>query len=55
MVAFLVLLYTVYLAAVVVFGILLRVGIFPGPSPVGMTIVPAAIAGVACSGWRWCR
>ncbi len=50
MVAFLVLLYTVYLVAVVVFGIGLRVGIFPGPSPVGMTIVPAAIAGVALIG-----
>jgi uncharacterized protein (TIRG00374 family) len=47
MVAFLVLLYTVYLAALVVCGIFLRVGLFPGPSPVGMTIVPAAIAGSA--------
>ena len=47
MVAFLVLLYTVYLLAVLVCGILLRVGLFPGASPVGMTIVPAAIAGVA--------
>ena len=40
MVAFLVLLYTVYLVALVVCGIFLRVGLFPGPSPVGMTIVP---------------
>ncbi len=47
MVAFLVLLYTVYLVALVVTGIFLRIGLFPGPSPVGMTIVPAAIAGVA--------
>ena len=47
MVAFLVLLYTVYLAALVICGILLRVGLFPGSSPVGMTIVPAALAGVA--------
>jgi uncharacterized protein (TIRG00374 family) len=47
MVAFLVLLYTIYLGALVVCGILLRVGIFPGPSPVGMTIVPAALAGLA--------
>jgi uncharacterized protein (TIRG00374 family) len=47
MVAFLVLLYTVYLLALVICGILLRVGLFPGPSPVGMTIVPAALAGVA--------
>ena len=45
MVAFLVLLYTVYLLALVVCGIFLRVGLFPGPSPVGMTIVPAALAG----------
>jgi uncharacterized protein (TIRG00374 family) len=47
MVAFLVLLYTVYLLALVVCGIFLRVGLFPGPSPVGMTIVPAALAGTA--------
>ena len=47
MVAFLVLLYTIYLGALVVTGIFLRVGLFPGPSPVGMTIVPAALAGVA--------
>ncbi len=47
MVAFLVLLYTVYLGALVVCGILLRVGVFPGPAPVSMTIVPAAIAGIA--------
>jgi uncharacterized protein (TIRG00374 family) len=45
MVAFLVLLYTIYLLAVVVCGIFLRVGLFPGPSPVGMTIVAASIAG----------
>jgi uncharacterized protein (TIRG00374 family) len=47
MVAFLVLLYTVYLSALVVCGLFLRIGLFPGPSPVGMTIVPAALAGVA--------
>ena len=47
MVAFLVLLYTMYLGALVVCGIFLRVGLFSGPSPVGMTIVPAALAGVA--------
>jgi putative heme transporter len=47
MVAFLVLLYTIYLGALVVCGIFLRVGLFPGPSPVGMTIVPAALAGIA--------
>jgi len=47
MVAFLALQYSVYLLALVICGIGLRVGIFNGSSPVGMTIVPAAIAGVA--------
>jgi uncharacterized protein (TIRG00374 family) len=47
MVAFLVLLYTVYLSALVVCGVGLRVGLFPGPRPVGMTIVPAGLAGAA--------
>jgi uncharacterized protein (TIRG00374 family) len=46
MVAFLVLLYAVYMATLLVCGIFLRVGLFPGSSPVGMTIVPAAFAGV---------
>jgi len=45
MVAFLVLLYAVYLFALVVFGILLRVGVLPGPSPLALTIIPAAVAG----------
>lgn len=45
MVAFLVLTYSVYLAALIVFGILLRTGVLPGEDPVGGTIVPAAIAG----------
>jgi uncharacterized protein (TIRG00374 family) len=45
MVAFLVLTYAFYLGALVLCGIFLRVGIFPGPSPVGMTIVPAGLAG----------
>jgi uncharacterized protein (TIRG00374 family) len=47
MVAFLVLLYAVYMATLVVCGLGLRIGLFRGPSPVGMTIVPAALAGVA--------
>ena len=47
MVAFLVMLYAVYMATLLVCGVLLRVGLFPGPSPVGLTIVPAALAGVA--------
>jgi uncharacterized protein (TIRG00374 family) len=45
MVAFLVLLYSVYLISLVVFGILLRTGVLHGEAPVGLTIVPAGIAG----------
>lgn len=45
MVAFLALTYSVYLAALIVFGILLRTGVLPGNDPVGGTIVPAAVAG----------
>ena len=45
MVAFLVLLYAVYMLTVVIDGILLRTGVFHGPNPAGLTIVPAAIAG----------
>jgi uncharacterized protein (TIRG00374 family) len=47
MVAFLVLLYVVYMTSLLICGLFLRIGLFPGQSPVGMTIVPAAIAGVA--------
>ncbi len=45
MVAFLVLMYSVYLLALIVFGILLRVGVLRGAAPVGGTIVPAGVAG----------
>ncbi|MBA2763866.1 MAG: flippase-like domain-containing protein [Thermoleophilaceae bacterium] len=45
MVAFLVVMYSVYLGALVIFGVLLRTGVLPGMNPVGGTIVPAAIAG----------
>jgi uncharacterized protein (TIRG00374 family) len=45
MLAFLVLLYGVYLLTVVVDGILLRTGVLSGPAPPGLTVVPAAIAG----------
>jgi uncharacterized protein (TIRG00374 family) len=45
MVAFNVLLYAVYMITLVVNGILLSAGVFAGPAPAGMTIVPAAIAG----------
>ena len=44
MVAFLVLTYSVYLIALVVFGVLLRTGVLPGDNPVGGEIVPAALA-----------
>jgi uncharacterized protein (TIRG00374 family) len=45
MVAFLVLLYAVYMFTLVIDGVLLRTGVFPGPAPAGLTVVPAAIAG----------
>jgi uncharacterized protein (TIRG00374 family) len=45
MVAFLALLYSVYLVSLVVFGILLRTGILAGSAPPGLTIVPAVIGG----------
>jgi uncharacterized protein (TIRG00374 family) len=45
MVALLVILYSVYLLALVVFGVLLRTGVLSGEAPVGLTIVPAGIAG----------
>ncbi len=47
MVAFLVVLYAVYLAALVVFGILLRTGALSGEAPLSGTIIPAALAAVA--------
>jgi uncharacterized protein (TIRG00374 family) len=43
-VAFLVLTYAVYLVAMVVAGLGLGWGIFPGPAPWAMTVVPAAFA-----------
>src|SRR5436853_510456 len=47
MVAFLVLLYTVYLGAIILFGILLATGAFSGHHPLAGTIIPAALAPVA--------
>src|SRR3954462_12467977 len=47
MVAFLGLLYSVYLLALLLFGVLLRTGVLSGDNPAGGTIVPAAIGGVA--------
>ncbi|MGB2710356.1 MAG: hypothetical protein WBC33_02485, partial [Conexibacter sp.] len=47
MIAFLVLLYGVYMLAMVVCGIGLRTGLFPGRAPFAMTIVPAIVSAVA--------
>jgi uncharacterized protein (TIRG00374 family) len=47
MVAFLVLLYAVYMLVLVLDGILLRTGVLNGTHPAGLTIVPAALAGAA--------
>lgn len=44
MVAFTVLLYSMYAYALVIFGVLLRTGVLPGDNPAGGTIVPAAFA-----------
>ena len=45
MVAFLVLLYAVFMGAVILDGIGLRAGLFPGSAPFALTVVPAIIAG----------
>jgi hypothetical protein len=41
---FLILTYIPYMAALVVCGFGLRFGLFPGPDPIGVTVVPAVIA-----------
>ncbi len=46
MIAFLVLLYGVYMAALVVDGLGLYVGLFPGPAPFAITVVPAIFGAV---------
>jgi uncharacterized protein (TIRG00374 family) len=46
MVAFIVLLYSAYAAALIVFGVLIRTGVLHGEQPLGGTIVPAGIAAV---------
>jgi uncharacterized membrane protein YbhN (UPF0104 family) len=46
MVAFIALLYSLYLLALLLFGVLLRTGVLPGPGPAGGTIVPAVFAGI---------
>lgn len=43
-VGFIVLTHAVYMAALVVFGLGLRWGLFPGPSPWAMTVLPALLA-----------
>ncbi len=47
MVAFLVVLYSVYLLAIIVFGVLLRTGVLSGEAPLSGTVIPAALAAVA--------
>ncbi len=47
MIAFLVVLYSVYLVALVIFGILLRTGVLHGDDPFSGTVVPAIVAGAA--------
>jgi putative heme transporter len=46
-VAFLAILYSVYLLAIVIFGVLLAAQVLPGDDHLSVTIVPAAIAGGA--------
>jgi putative heme transporter len=43
--AFLVLLYAVYMGALLIDGLFLRIGLFPGSAPFALTIVPAIFAG----------
>jgi uncharacterized protein (TIRG00374 family) len=45
MVAFLAILYSVYLISLIVFGVLLRSGAVSGEAPVSVTVIPAAVAG----------
>ncbi|HXE46613.1 MAG TPA: flippase-like domain-containing protein [Conexibacter sp.] len=47
MIAFLVVLYGVYVVAMLVCGVGLRTGLFAGPAPFGLTVVPAIVSGVA--------
>jgi uncharacterized protein (TIRG00374 family) len=47
MVAFLVVLYSVYLVALVIFGVLLRTGAISGEAPLTGTVIPAALSAVA--------
>jgi uncharacterized membrane protein YbhN (UPF0104 family) len=46
-VSFVALTYMVYALALVVFGVGLRTGVFPGPAPFGLTVPPAVIGAAA--------
>jgi uncharacterized protein (TIRG00374 family) len=46
-IVFLVLTYVVYMTVMLVVGLGLRLGIFPGPDPFGLTVVPGVFAGVS--------
>jgi uncharacterized membrane protein YbhN (UPF0104 family) len=50
MTSFLVILYGVYMGALVVFGVGLRVGIFSGSAPAGLTLAPAAFGALVIVG-----
>jgi uncharacterized membrane protein YbhN (UPF0104 family) len=45
--AFFAALYAVFMASLIICGIGLRTGLLPGPAPFGLTVVPAAFAGIA--------
>jgi uncharacterized membrane protein YbhN (UPF0104 family) len=47
---FYVALYSVYMAALVIGGVGLRTGLFEGPAPFGLTVVPAAFGGFVIAG-----
>jgi uncharacterized protein (TIRG00374 family) len=47
MIAFLVVLYSVYLVSLIVFGVLLRTHVLSGEAPLSGTIIPAALAALA--------
>lgn len=47
MIAFLVLLYAIYVIAMIVCGLGLRTGLFAGPAPFGLTVLPAIVGIVA--------
>jgi uncharacterized protein (TIRG00374 family) len=45
--SFLILTYFPYAVALIIAGLGLRVGLFPGPAPFALTVVPAIVAGIA--------